>query len=74
MLTIDKAISKDWLDLNVVINTREMKSKMGLFDAVPRFHITEEVCFDIETRMTCNNHVCDQGVFDSCDELVGAYF
>jgi hypothetical protein len=37
VLTIDEAVSKDRFDLNVVIDTREVKSKMGLFDAVPRF-------------------------------------
>jgi hypothetical protein len=47
VFTIDEAVSKDRFDLNVVIDTREVKSKMGLFNTVPSFHMTEEVCLDI---------------------------
>lgn len=65
VLAMDEAICEDGLDLNVGIGTREVEGEMGHFDAVPCFHIMEEMLFNIETRMARNNHIRDQGIFDS---------
>ena len=59
MLAVDEPIGKIRLDLNVVIDSRDVKCIMGLSDAVPRFHMMLKLRLDIETRMTRNIHVCD---------------
>lgn len=68
VLAIDEAVGKLGFDLNEVIDARNVKSIMGLFDTVPRLQVVD-VGLNIETWVALDDYICDQGILCRCDRL-----